>query len=145
MKTLLRCLPFAAALFSTAGFGACQIPSPVTSIPDGATATEQQLLAAQSEVEAYVAAMDAYIACENEAITTEGSDAAAEFLYAIAERIDFARGEVDRMAQFFNEQVEAFRAARGPGFGLRQPGNFPGASGAGQGQLPPGDNFDRPR
>lgn len=112
MKTLATCLTFTISLLATAAFGACEMPSLVSAIPDGATATEAELLAVQTEVTAYIAAMDEYIACQNEELTTNGEDAAKEYLYQIGMRIAFAREEVDAVATNFNEQVNAFRAAR---------------------------------
>lgn len=112
MKTLAICLVSAAGLFASTAFGACEMPSLVTSIPDGATATEEELLAAQTEVTNYIAAMDDFIACQNEELSVNGDDAAAEYLYQMSARIDFAREEVDAVASQFNDQVNAFRAAR---------------------------------
>ena len=91
---------------------ACEMPSLFAAIPDGATASEQQLLAAQAEVRAYVAAMDRYIACQNQELTAQGETASAEFLYLMSTRIESARKEVDAVATRFNNQVNAFRAAR---------------------------------
>ena len=90
----------------------CEIPTLITAIPDGATATEQELLAVQTEIQAYVAAMDDYIACQNEELTVNGSDASAEYLFLMTTRIETARNEVDKIASDFNDQVTAFRAAR---------------------------------
>jgi len=119
MKTIVSCLVITAALSAKAALGACEMPSLVTAIPDGATSTEAELLRVQTEVKAYVAAMDRYIACTNEEITAEGENAAAVFLQLMTERIEAARIEVDTIATRFNEQVNAFRAAR-------QPQAFPG-------------------
>lgn len=104
-------LPAAAVWLSTA-HAACEIPSLVSSIPDGTTATEDELLAAQAEVQAYIAAMDAYIACENEELATNGDNATSSYYYQMSERIAFAREEVDRVATEFNDQVIAFRETR---------------------------------
>ena len=103
----------AAALWVSTAHAACEMPTLVSSIPDGTTATEAELLAAQAEVQAYIVAMDAYIACENEELTTSGDDATSLYLYQMSERIKFAQIEVDRVAENFNQQVVAFRATRG--------------------------------
>jgi len=103
----------AAALWVTMAQAACEMPTLVSTIPDGTTATEAELLAAQAEVQAYITAMDAYISCENEELTTSGDDATSRYLYQMSERIEFARGEVDRVAENFNQQVVAFRETRG--------------------------------
>jgi hypothetical protein len=101
-----------AALAARTAAAACEIPAPVASVPDGASASEEELLAVQVEIQAYVAAMDRYIACENEQLQTSGENAAAEFLYLISARIESARNEVDTIATRFNDEVKAFRAAR---------------------------------
>ena len=112
MKTLASCLLFSASLFGSAAYAACEMPSLVASIPDGTTASEEDLLAAQEAVQVYVAAMDDYIACQNEEMTASGEDASAEYLYWMTTRIESAREEVDQIAKNFNDQVNAFRAAR---------------------------------
>lgn len=101
-----------AALATPAANAACEMPSLVASIPEGATATEVELLAAQAQVRAYIEAMDSYIACQNEEMATNGDDATSSYLYQMSERIEFARTEVDQVATEFNDQVEAFREAR---------------------------------
>ena len=112
-------LVLVASLSAAAARAACEIPALVASIPDGATATEAELLAVQTEVQAYIAAMDNYIACQNEEMTADEDDTTADFLYLMSQRIESAREEVDRVAMEFNDQVNAFRAARNTGFGRR--------------------------
>jgi hypothetical protein len=112
MKYISGILLIAAALAAGTASAACEIPAPVASIPDGATATEAQLLAVQTEIQTYVAAMDRYIACETEQVQTRGENAAAEFLILISARIESARNEVDSIATRFNDAVRAFRAGR---------------------------------
>lgn len=101
-----------AIFLARAAFAACEMPSLVTSIPDGATATEEQLLAVQERIRAYVAAMDRYIACQNEEMSQSGPDASSEYLVLMTNRIEAAREEVDTIATRFNDQVDAFRAAQ---------------------------------
>jgi hypothetical protein len=112
MKTPASCLAIIAGLMSHASFAACEMPSLITSIPDGTTATEEDLFQAQTQVQAYIAAMDDYIACQNEEMRASGDGASEQYLYQMAERIAAARAEVDAVATDFNDQVEAFRAAR---------------------------------
>jgi hypothetical protein len=112
MKTVSSCLLFAASLFASAAYAACEMPALVASIPDGAQATEEELLAVQVEIQAYVTAMDAYIACQNEEMSARGENASAEYLYLMTTRIESAREEVDQVASDFNDQVNAFRATR---------------------------------
>ena len=112
MKTIVIPAALAGALLAPAAWCACEMPSLVASIPDGATATEEQLLSVQQEVKAYIAAMDAYIACQNEEIAANDATASSEFLYLMSSRIESARSEVDAVATRFNDQVNAYRAAR---------------------------------
>jgi hypothetical protein len=112
MKTLSACLVMTLVALPIVGFADCELPSLVRAIPDGATASEQELLAVQTEIEAYVAAMDDYIACENEEMSVAGDTASADYLFMMSMRIASAREEVDKVAADFNEQVNAFRAAR---------------------------------
>lgn len=112
MKTYRRSLILVAGLLAFEAEAACEMPSLVRTIPEGATATEEELLSAQTEIQAYVAAMDRYIACSNEEIEATGPDATADFLYWMSARVQSARNEVDAVAQKYNEQVKAFRAAR---------------------------------
>jgi len=112
MKTLASCLAIMASLIAHASFAACEMPSLVASIPDGTTATEDELFEAQTRIQAYIAAMDEYIACQNEEMSANGEGASDQYYYQMSERIEAARAEVDAVATDFNDQVEAFRAAR---------------------------------
>ncbi len=112
MKTSVFGTALASFCLAGTASAACEMPSLVGAIPDGATASEQQLLVAQTEVRAYVAAMDRYIACQHQELTAQGETANAEFLYLMSTRIESARKEVDAVATRFTDQVNAFRAAR---------------------------------
>jgi hypothetical protein len=114
MKVLASCLLISTSLFATAALANCDMPSLIATIPDGATATEDELLSVQAAVQAYIAAMDDYIACENEELSANGDDPAADYLFLMSTRIETARNEVDAVATRFNDQVNAFRAARQP-------------------------------
>lgn len=116
MKIRALFLAGTSGLFAASSFAACELPSLVAGIPDGATATEAELLAVQAEVRAYVEAMDAYIACENESLTRTSDNASADYLYWMTTRIASARSEVDAVATRFNDAVAAFREAQ-RGFG----------------------------
>jgi hypothetical protein len=127
MKASALCLALLGVLSARAALAACEMPTLVRSIPDGATASEDDLLAVQAEIQAYVTAMDSYIACENEALEVDGDNATAEYLYLMTSRIEAARSEVDTVAREFNDQVDAFRAAREAG-APQQPPFVPPAS-----------------
>lgn len=112
MHTLKSGLVVAIGFCAQSAFAACEMPSLVSSIPNGETATEAALIAAQAEVRAYISAMDDYIACQNEELAVAGEDSTDRYLFQMGERIDAARREVDQVATEFNEQVTAFRATR---------------------------------
>jgi hypothetical protein len=112
MRIPALCVFVVACLEAPAVLAACEMPALVASIPDGTLATEQELLAAQSEVQAYIAAMDQYIACQNEEMTADEEDTTDDYLFLMSRRIESAREEVDQVAADFNDQVNAFRAAR---------------------------------
>ena len=114
MKLVMPGLALVAALNAAQAIADCQMPTGIASIPDGATATQEQLLAKQDEVRNYISAMDRYIACQNEELQTRGDDAGSEYLFQMAARIEAARSEVDAVATRFNDAVNAFRAAQPP-------------------------------
>jgi hypothetical protein len=112
MKIQARYLVAVVAMSATTAFAACEMPTLVTSIPDGASATEEELLAVQAEIQTYISAMDRYIACQNEEMEGSRDGATADYLYLMSTRIESARKEVDKVATDFNDQVNAFRSAR---------------------------------
>ncbi len=89
---------------------ACENPAMVT-IPDGKSATESQLLDAQTAVKSYVAAMEAYMACLDQELTAKGENAPEEYKFLMIERHNAAVTEVETVANAFNEQVRAWKAA----------------------------------
>ena len=111
MRALLSCCVATVAVAASGGvFAACDNP-PVASVPDGATATMDQLLQAQADVKTYVAAMETYLACLTEELETAGDDAPAEFKSLMTTRYNTAVSEMEAVAQAFNDQVRAYRAA----------------------------------
>ena len=112
MKIFRKALIAATGLFAYEAAANCEMPSLVSDIPDGATASEDELLASQAEIEAYVTAMDSYISCSNAEIDAASGNASADFLYWMSARVESAREEADAVARKFNDQVVAFRAAR---------------------------------
>jgi hypothetical protein len=112
MKTAAISFAIAAGLANLQAEAACEMPTLVSSIPAGTTASEAELLAAQAAVRSYITAMDNYLACQNEELRASGSNATEEYLFQMTARIETAHAEVDAVATRFNEQVTAFRAAR---------------------------------
>jgi hypothetical protein len=89
---------------------ACDIPTMID-IPDGATATKETLLTAQTDVKSYLAAMEEYLACLNDEIDTAGDGAAEEFKALMVTRYNNGVTEMETVANEFNEQIKAFKAA----------------------------------
>lgn len=89
---------------------ACETPTMVD-VPDGATATTEQMVRAREQVSEYVAAMDEYLACVDEEIQVAGDDAPEEFKVLMIQRYNAAVSEMETVAEAFNEQLRAFRAA----------------------------------
>jgi hypothetical protein len=110
MRILASSLIIGAGLFAAPAFAGCEIPSMV-SVPDGATATRDQLLEAQTRVKTYMEEMELYLACINEEIEASGDDATEEFKMMMFSRHDAAVTEMQTLADAYNEQLQAFRAA----------------------------------
>jgi hypothetical protein len=93
-----------------AAASACEAPSPVP-LPDGATATREQMLAAQAQVRAYQTAMNEFLACIDSELDAEGEQAPDEFKSLMVSRHNAAVAEMEGVADAFNAQLRAFRAA----------------------------------
>jgi hypothetical protein len=96
----------------------CIYPKAPASIPDGATATEQEMLDGMKAVKEYNNQVTAYLSCldmEMQArIDAAGADAPADQVAQIraitAKRHNAAVEELEAHAARFNEQVKAFKA-----------------------------------
>lgn len=110
MRLFVSCCLAAIAAAASGIATACENP-PIITVPDGATATMDQLLQAQAEVKGYIAAMETYLACLTEELSSAGENAPAEFKSMMATRHDTAVSEMEAVAQAFNDQVKAYRAA----------------------------------
>ena len=106
-------------LLSTAfAHAECIYPKAPSSIPDGATATEQEMITGMKEVKEYNAQVTAYLNCldmEMQArLDAAGADAPADQVAQIkaiqAKRHNAAVDELEAHAARFNEQVKAFKA-----------------------------------
>lgn len=104
----------------SAGFAhaGCIYPKAPASIPDGATASEQEMLDGMKAVKEYNNQVTAYLSCldmEMQArIDAAGADAPADQVAQIraitAKRHNAAVEELEAHAARFNEQVKAFKA-----------------------------------
>jgi hypothetical protein len=110
MRALTSCLlAFFASGYCIAA-AACEAPPPVP-LPDGATATREQMLAAQAQVRAYQTAMNEFLACVDSELEAEGEQAPEEFKSLMVARHNAAVAEMEGVADAFNTQLRAFRAA----------------------------------
>lgn len=75
---------------------ACSPPATPTAIPDGKTASKEVMLAKKKEIDRYKRLVEEYLTCEPNPV-----------------RIQNAQGELDRVANRFNAEVRAFKAANG--------------------------------
>ena len=90
---------------------ACQDAPAVSAIPDGATATEAQMVAARTEITAYMTAMENFLVCLEDELDAKGAAAPAEYKELMATRIVAGDDERTRVAEAFNEALQAFRKA----------------------------------
>ena len=108
----LRCLMILAASFAGATL-ACEYP-PLVAIPDGENATLEEMLEGQTSVRAYQAAMNEFLVCTLEGLNASGPNAVEEYAQIMAARHDYAYAEMETVAEIFNKQVQAYRAANPP-------------------------------
>lgn len=111
---------FVLAALMSAGFAnaECVYPKAPGSIPDGATASEQEMLDGMKAVKTYNAEVTAYLSCldmEMQArIDAAGTEAPADQIAQIkaiqAKRHNAAVEELEAHAARFNEQVKTFKA-----------------------------------
>jgi hypothetical protein len=128
MKAFALIVVAAASCFSLDTHAACELPLPaaVRVLPDGATATEQEIVAARTEITAYVEAAKAYVACmDQELVAAEG--ASPTFRSILVNRINAAQLEQDTVAQAFNRELRAYKAAHPDASALSQSSASSGA------------------
>ena len=92
----LRSIVIVTAVLAGAPALACDPPDAPWSMPDGKTADKQTMLAKKKEVDNYRRAVEQYLGCERNQI-----------------RMQTAQSELDRVANRFNAEVRAFKAANG--------------------------------
>ena len=113
MRLLSACLLATAATMFSAASMACEPPAAVA-IPDGKSSTMEQMLAAQGQVKAYQASMNEFLACIDGELDAEGEKATEEFRTLMVSRHNAAVTEMENVANAFNEQIKAYRAANPP-------------------------------
>lgn len=75
---------------------ACTAPAVPASIPDGKTTSKDVMLAKKKEIDKYKREVELYLACEGNPL-----------------RVQNAQADLDRVANRFNAEVRAFKAANG--------------------------------
>ena len=100
---------------------ACEYP-PLVAVPSGEDATMEELLATQAQIREYMTAMEEYLVCVNEETEAAGNNAPEVYGQIMATRHNAAVLEMETVADLFNQQVQAFRAANpetgGMGMGM---------------------------
>ena len=119
MKTkILSGLLLTGLLSVGAAHADCIYPKSPGSIPDGASASEEEMIAGMKAVKEYNAQVTAYLSCLDmemqariDAAGTEASeDQVAQIRAITAKRHNAAVDELQSYADRFNEQVKAFKA-----------------------------------
>lgn len=107
------CAAITGLLFSGTAFAKCDYPEK-SSVPNGATASEQEMIEGQRGVKKFMAEMDEYLACldeESKAETDAEEDpkAAQQKASIAAKKHNAAVDDLEQFAASFNEQVRAFK------------------------------------
>ncbi len=103
---LAICLVFPGVLFAS-----CEQPSDVQ-LPDGATASTEQMVEGQTAVKAYIADGESFLACMEEAEKTNTETLTEEQKLANIELYNSIVDKMQLLAQNFNEQIKAYKAAQ---------------------------------
>jgi hypothetical protein len=116
----MKIMPIAALLVAFAAgavYADCKIPDATVQVPDGATATKDEMVTAHKAVVAYDAAVKAYSDCLAQDLTDKiaaGGDKTK--LPAEYAKLNDAQVEkVQQLADKFNAELKAYKAAQGSG------------------------------
>ena len=91
----------------------CEYPTRIE-VPDGRTATQDNMLEGQQAVKGYMSAMEEYLDCidaESERLAGDDKDAEKEQRAILVSKHNAAVDEMEKVADDFNEQVRAYKAA----------------------------------
>jgi len=115
--TIMPTVALLAAFAVGTAYADCAIPDATVQIPDGATATKEEMLTAHRAVVAYDAAVKAYSDCLAQDLTDKiaaGGDKTK--LPAQYTKLNDAQVEkVQQLADKFNVELKAYKAAQGTG------------------------------
>jgi hypothetical protein len=116
-----------AAVVALAGpvYADCSYPPPPAKLPDGATATMEEMLEAKKAVTQYNKDINAYVACiklEHETAVTNAGDKITPEQKEQMEKMEVQKNnaavdQLQSVADRFNEQVRAYKAAHDPNGG----------------------------
>lgn len=107
------CAAITGLLLSGTAFAKCDYPEK-SSVPNGATATEQEMIEGQRGVKKFMAEMDEYLACLEEHAKVESDaeedpEAAQQKASIATKKHNAAVDDLEQFAASFNEQVRAFK------------------------------------
>ena len=109
MKKLVVTATFTLSL-TTAAAWACEYPEKVA-VPNGNSASEQEMLDGQRAVKTYMAAMQDYLDCIDAETDAESEETTDEQRAMLISKHNAAVDEMEQVAQAFNDEVRAFKAA----------------------------------
>lgn len=89
----------------------CEQPQEVQ-VPDGSTASTEQMVEGQQAVKKYIAEGEAFLACMEEAEKANAEELTDEERLANVERYNTVVDQMQNLAQSFNEQIKAYKAAQ---------------------------------
>ena len=101
-------LALVVALMFSSAYAECIIPETV-SVPDGATATEEEMLAGQKRVKQYIANVDAYLDCIDAEATAVGDEQTDEQRATYNQMYDASVDAEESIAAQFNAEVQAYK------------------------------------
>jgi hypothetical protein len=120
MKALFAITALAA--LAGPGYADCSYPPPPAKLPNGNTASMQEMLDAKQAVTQYNKDINAYVACiklEHETAVTNAGDKLTPAQKADMEKMEVQKNnaavdQLQSIADRFNEQVKAYKAAHDP-------------------------------
>ncbi|HEX2492605.1 MAG TPA: hypothetical protein VHK24_02435 [Steroidobacter sp.] len=116
-RARLSALTLAGLLAMSAASAECVYPKPPASMPNGATATEEEMVAGMKATKEYNNEVTAYLSClemeMNARVEAAGADAPADQIAQIkaihTKRHNAAVDELEAHAARFNEQVKVYK------------------------------------
>ncbi len=109
MKKYLLAAILLAPLLTPVAFAECSKEAAPT-IPDGASASEEELVAGQQAVKSYLASSNAFLECLDAEGVAAGAEELPEFKDARLATYNAAVDEMTAVADQFNAAVKAFKA-----------------------------------